>query len=419
MRDRYLKLLILIFIGFFFMGCFSEEEKGIEDKQGSEIKLIVATDLHYISPSLTDHGEYFTRMVENADGKYMTFCEEIIDAFIEEVIDQHPSALILSGDITFNGAKLSHQDLAKKLKMIEDTGIPVLVLPGNHDLNNKMAASFQGNGYYLVESVESKGFEEIYEDCGGNLLIEKDPNSLSYLAKITSDLWILMVDVNTKGKSNRVLDETIDWIEKQLQAARSHNICVISVTHQNLLRHNEMFYNGFVIENGDSLIDLYDKYDVLLNLSGHMHIQHIEEKGKLNEIATSSLMVSPNQYGIITVSHDKIEYHTKTVDFATWAENKSRSDLTNFMEESYDFFRKSSSDKFRQTFINDPEGEQIADFVADLNCAYFGGYLDKVKWDEKSYEKIQSLNSYFSLYIRSIVEEGLKNHQKHQIELKK
>ena len=61
------------------MGCFSEEEKGIEDKQGSEIKLIVATDLHYISPSLTDHGEYFTRMVENADGKYMTFCEEIID----------------------------------------------------------------------------------------------------------------------------------------------------------------------------------------------------------------------------------------------------------------------------------------------------------------------------------------------------
>ena len=48
--------------------------------------LLIATDLHYISPALTDHGAYFTRMLENADGKVTAYIDELTDAFLQEVI---------------------------------------------------------------------------------------------------------------------------------------------------------------------------------------------------------------------------------------------------------------------------------------------------------------------------------------------
>ena len=90
-----------------------------------DLTLVLATDLHYISPELTDNGPYFTRMVENADGKVMTKIEPLTEAFVEEMIAMKPDALILSGDLTFNGAKKSHEDLVKKLLRIREAGVSV------------------------------------------------------------------------------------------------------------------------------------------------------------------------------------------------------------------------------------------------------------------------------------------------------
>lgn len=50
------------------------------------LTLMVATDLHYIAPTLTDHGAYFRQVIDDADGKIMLYSEELIDAFVEEAI---------------------------------------------------------------------------------------------------------------------------------------------------------------------------------------------------------------------------------------------------------------------------------------------------------------------------------------------
>ena len=44
-------------------GALAAEESGLSEP----VMLFVATDLHYISPELTDHGEFFQRMIENGD----------------------------------------------------------------------------------------------------------------------------------------------------------------------------------------------------------------------------------------------------------------------------------------------------------------------------------------------------------------
>ena len=56
-----------------------------------------------------------------------------------------------------------------------------------------------------------------------------------------------------------------------------------------------MFTEGFMIKNAERIEELYGKYNVKLNLSGHMHIQHIE-KNIISEIVTSSLAGSPYHF---------------------------------------------------------------------------------------------------------------------------
>ena len=93
----------------------------------------MATDLHYLSPSIVERGEVFEKVYLGGDGKQMNYMSEIPDAFIEDVIKQKPDGLILSGDLTFNGEKKSHEELAEKFKKVEKSGVPVMVIPGNHD----------------------------------------------------------------------------------------------------------------------------------------------------------------------------------------------------------------------------------------------------------------------------------------------
>ena len=118
--------------------------RGEEKEEKESKRIILMTDIHYLSPSLNDGGEAFTRMVEHGDGKLVNYVEEITDAALDEVVNQEPDVLILSGDLTLEGEKESHEDLAEKLRQVEDAGISVVVIPGNHDINNTRAAGYRG-----------------------------------------------------------------------------------------------------------------------------------------------------------------------------------------------------------------------------------------------------------------------------------
>ena len=79
-------------------------------------KLILATDLHYQSALAGDGGEAFRLFVERCDGKVVQYLPELLEAFLDEVIKERPSALVLSGDITMNGERMNHEELAARLR---------------------------------------------------------------------------------------------------------------------------------------------------------------------------------------------------------------------------------------------------------------------------------------------------------------
>ncbi len=285
----------------------------------AEYTIVIATDLHLLSPDLKDNGSNLMALIEHSDGKVVHYSPEITDAFIEEMLDMKPDCVLLTGDLTFNGETGSHKYLAKELHRLTDEGINVYVIPGNHDLSNSMARRYSGKYRYNTDSPDAAQFKEIYKDFGYGEHVIQDPNSLSYVQELAEDLWLLNVDVNTAGSPGILTQETLDWTENVLKKAAKLHIRVIASSHQNLLKHNKIFFDGFMMGNAQALQKLYAKYGVTLNLSGHMHMQHIASKDGVTEVATSSLAVTPCQYGVLKINHQDWSYQTQPLSLNGWA----------------------------------------------------------------------------------------------------
>lgn len=372
-------LVLIALFGLFFLAgrnSLFEIEKAPQSENAAfkdDIRIIVATDLHYLAERCNDGGEYFIKMVESSDGKSTEYCVEIIDALINDVIAKNPDALVLSGDISFNGEKYSHEELAEKLKKIKKAGIPVFVLPGNHDLYNDRAYAFSGKYIYGVENIDDKTFEEIYKEFGYKNALFKDDNSLSYVQKIRDDFWILFVDTNTKRYPGGILPETLDFVENVLKEAKQSGAEVISVTHQNLLKHHPDIYKGYSIEDGKKLLSLYEKYGCKLNLSGHIHMQHVAENMGVTEIVTSSIMLYPIRYGILDFNNEEISYKSESVSIEDEA----------FWERTRELLQK----PIYERVLEEIKDEEVATWFSDSNIYYFTGRPDLIEWNEELYEK--------------------------------
>ena len=393
---------------------FSSQEK--------PVNIAVATDLHYLSSSLTDGGAFFTDLVENADGKNMFYIEEITESFVATMIQEKPEILILSGDLTFNGERQSHLDLEQKLEKIKENGTQILVMPGNHDIDRSSAAGFFGDGYQLVDTVSKEAFAKIYQDYGLQESIDKDDTSLSYLYRARKDFWILMLDSNSQG-TNEISDQTLIWLEEILKDARQQEVKVLAVSHQNLLAHNPYFTEGFLIDRAQELEALYQQYAVVANLSGHIHIQHIEDNG-LPEILTSALPVSPHHYGMIQFDGKTLDYQAKSIDVGSWAKEQGLTDqkLLNFSQSSRAFMEQVAARKLESELLDssltDLERELLLQTFAQVNADYFAGRSIDPSNHQQGLSLLQDGDlPFYPSYIDSILKSAEKGHESLQLEL--
>ena len=352
-------------------------------KAEANYRVITATDLHYLAPELTDHGECFWRVMENADGKVTEYCEEITDAFLAEVIEEQPEALILTGDISFNGARASHEALAKKLADVENAGVPVFVLPGNHDVYRGTSASFFGEGYELVPSVTGEEFAEIYGAFGFEEALSRDADSLSYTAQLNDKTRLLMLDANTLHDYCSLSAKSLSWAEQQLKAAQKDNMAVLAACHQNLYQHS-IFKGGYMLYCSEQLHELLERYGVRLILSGHMHIQHIKTEGTVTEIAGSPLTMGECRYGVLSCEAGAYRYEARCVDVSAWAKAQGigNEDLLRFpdypRERLENRTRVQAEEQLKKKGITGDEAETLIEFACALNTAYFTGDLSRI-----------------------------------------
>ena len=382
-------------------------------KLDEPIEFIIANDIHYISPTILGDGEFFRNPTGRADGKVVHYITDITDAFIAEVIEKKPQALILAGDLTLNGALVSHTELANKLAAVQNAGIDVLIIPGNHDFD-KTAVDYSGDSLKEAEGSSASDFYEIYNPLLPETL-SREEGTFSYVYEASEDLWVLMLDTNTYAECY-VMESTFKWAEEQLGIARESGIDVIAVSHQNIYKHSDLLSFGYQLYNGTNLQSLYEKYSVICNFSGHIHVQSIID-GDLPEIATSSLSVTGLHYGKITYNGKALNYATETLGVAKEAEG-----YADFSEYATYYFEKiaigQAHDALADSGLSGSEIELMAKTYAEINSAYFEGK----KIDPKSYAEGIELwrtksDSFISRYIDSMLE-NTKKEQSIKIRLK-
>ncbi|MCQ4727726.1 metallophosphoesterase, partial [Anaerotignum faecicola] len=152
-----------------------------------------------------------------------------------------------------------------------------------------------------------------------------------------------------------------------------------------------------------------------LNVSGHVHIQHIAENGGLYDIATGSLTVAPNRYGVLTVGSDgSTSYETRKVHVGRWDREKSgiAGDFENFEELSQAYFdectRKKMKKELEALSVSEEERAQMTELAVEMNRNYFAGMTKPEKeiadtpgwklWKEKGAEL------FFGSYMDSMME---------------
>ncbi len=406
MGIKKLSLVFLsIIIVLFFVGCkkqFICNNICCQIPSGEDIKVFIATDPHYMSKKLFDDGEAFDTFLNSGDGKLIHYSEEIFDAFTYDVKNHKPDILIVPGDLTCNGEKESHMEFSEKLKAIQKMGTCVLVLPGNHDIENSWAREYKKEELIKIDSISPEEFENIYYAYGYKDAASRDPNSLSYLATPSEDLWFLMLD-SAKYNRNKLRDgpemggeispKTLEWIRECGDLAKENNAKLLAVMHHSLLDHSEVVNGNYTIDNNEDTIKVLQDCNIELVLTGHIHLQDIKSHKENNkiiyDIATSCLSAYPNQYGVLNFLPNKGYYYKSSrVNIYDWAWENEIEDknITNFRNYSREFFKKRSYDKYYTQLLeiskySNEEMAAISETMSVLNLRYFAGFRNSELYD--------------------------------------
>lgn len=384
-------ILGLLLSGFLLLGCTPTPAVLFPGpKPEGSLTIQVVSDLHYLAESLRDDGGSFLRYATGGDGKNLQEISLLIETLTKQVERETPQVLVISGDLTNNGEKASHEELSKYLQRMEEAGAQVLVIPGNHDLLNPHARGFRGEEQYLPETVTPEDFARIYGNFGYDEATSRDEASLSYVAKVSEGLWFLLLDDNrydrnlTLGypETGGVLSlATIRWMTKILEEAQEKGAQVITVSHHNGLSHSPVAKEGYVLDNDEEFLNRIRQYGVRLNLTGHIHVQDIQknlEKGTFYEIATGAFSVYPHLSGYLEVKENgEMAYAAKPLDL-TGVKIRKGWRRVSLAESSKAHFQRASVSRILARLresgsFSEAELQSMEEVLGELNLAYFSG----------------------------------------------
>ena len=194
------------------------------------VKIAVVSDLHYMDPSLLKADGSAFQMYLMQDPKLLQESGAILQQIIHNLLAEKPDLVLIPGDLTKDGELISHKSLIQQLKILIANHIKILVVPGNHDINNPDAKLFDGDNTFPVPTITPASFVSLYSDYGYNSAIARDPNSLSYVSEPVKGLRILALDANEYYNNTpdycvvagNIKDATMAWAKKQLADARAN-----------------------------------------------------------------------------------------------------------------------------------------------------------------------------------------------------
>lgn len=276
-------------------------------------KIMVLSDIHLLAPSLHNNSKASQRL-DSKDMKLALQSDLIMEKMVDEIISEKPQLLFISGDLTFDGARVSHERLAEHLQRLQRAGVKTLVVPGNHDVMNPHSRNHLGDIAAPVANITSEEFALIYHDFGYDDNSRRDPNSLSYTCEPVPGLMLLCIDSNIYAanrdeeelyhSNGEVKPETLDWIRQQLAEAQKGGKRVIAMMHHHLVEHIDgeaRFLPSYIVAHHDQVAQVLKEGGVKAVFTGHLHITDAATSDGITDIATGSASTYPLPVRIATI----------------------------------------------------------------------------------------------------------------------
>lgn len=296
-------------------------------------RLAVISDVHLMAPSLLQkEGKAFDNYIAN-DRKMLVESSELLDSVSKHLIAYQPQIIFITGDLTKDGERISHQLLVDRyLKPLKAQGIRIYVVPGNHDVNNPHAKVYNGDNAQRTTTVSAKDFTHIYNDYGYGEALATDPNSLSYVVQLDDKTRLIAVDACRYEDNNfdkdicvtagRIKPQTMDFIKAEADKAHKLGMNVMMMMHHGIVSHfkwQDKIMKEYLVNDWKKNAKQLAKMGIKVCFTGHFHAQDISERYGITDVETGSTVSYPHPYRLIDVDTNKqtLQIHTERVESLT------------------------------------------------------------------------------------------------------
>ncbi len=274
-------------------------------------KFYLVSDTHFYEPSLGASGKAYESYMKT-EQILLAESSDMVKAVFDEIIaDSDTEYVILPGDLSKNGEKESHKSFVKELHRLKAAGKKVYVITAGHDYN-EYSRGFRNDEQIAVEGTSLEELYDFYYDFGYSEALAVDKKTLSYVAEIAPKVRLLAVNCDSTDESKGVIDSRLaEWIQLQLDDAKNNDCFVFAINHYPVIPCVPVFelVGDAQVKNWRSFASLLADNGVELILTGHMHIQSINEfyseaGNRLIDICTSATVGSPAKYRKIEIAED-------------------------------------------------------------------------------------------------------------------
>ena len=374
-------IILLILAGSFFTFRSKMQIKPLTTADNT--KIWVLSDPHFIHPDLYDDGSAFQRMQETSAGKELLHQTNSWQSLLSQAKQEQPDYLIVTGDLTFNGEYDSAEALSHYFAELEALGIQVFVIPGNHDIHDGWARKFEADQQIVTKQISPHDFRKLFA-TSYDAALAKDENSLSYIVQGTNDVRFFFLDTNLypfetsrrqPATGGAIKDESLRWLETQLEDAEKAQQTPLIFMHHNLFKHNEYVYKGYVLNNAEDVQRLFAHYQIPLVFSGHIHAQDILQEDNIIEVTTGSFAIAPQSIGELQLEKNHWRYTRQELDTKNQPTPKGFSSYQDYLKDFLlqDGKRFAYGQMIEQGIYDSDQLDAVAEVVGEAHVRYFTG----------------------------------------------
>ena len=223
--------------------------------------------------------------------------------------------LLFPGDLTLDGEYDGHVRTVQLLKKFEaETGVPVVVVPGNHDVLKGNSADFTSGKREKARNLTPEEFLEFYATLGYDLPgLEHFADTLSYAADLGRGYRLIAMDTDRHrlGGAGRCSPEELrDWVVEQCEKAKAAGKTVVGLGHHNLAEQiggQEWFMRNMAFEDVRGFAGAFADAGMHFYFSGHLHLgeiaMQVSDRGEpLYDITSAAPASFPGDVRVVKLS---------------------------------------------------------------------------------------------------------------------